>query len=83
MYLKEEIQAESLVRSLPGFARCLPVAVVFHGQVLSVAGLARDAGMARTTVEGYLADRPQRAEDGIDVLPVATFLAALDERRLW
>jgi predicted AAA+ superfamily ATPase len=61
MYLKEEIQAESLVRNLPGFARFLPVAAVFHGQVLSVAGLARDAGVARTTVEGYLgilADTP-------------------------
>jgi hypothetical protein len=43
MYLKEEIQAESLVRNLPGFARFLPVA-----------GLARDAGVARTTVDGYL-----------------------------
>ncbi|MEI8368470.1 MAG: hypothetical protein WCJ31_08540 [Planctomycetia bacterium] len=28
-------------------------------------------------------DRPQRTEDGIDVLPVAAFLAALDDRRLW
>ena len=54
MYLKEEIQAESLVRNLPGFARFLPVAAVFHGQVLSVAGLARDAGVARTTVDGYI-----------------------------
>ena len=52
--LKQEIQAEALVRNLPGFARFLPVAGVFHGQVLSVAGLARDAGVARTTVEGYL-----------------------------
>jgi uncharacterized protein len=54
MYLKEEIQAEALVRNLPGFARFLPVAALFHGQVLSVAGLARDAGVARTTVSGYL-----------------------------
>ena len=30
------------------------MAAVFHGQVLSVAGLARDAGVARTTVAGYL-----------------------------
>jgi hypothetical protein len=28
-------------------------------------------------------DRPQRTEDGIDVLSVAAFLAALDDRRLW
>jgi len=54
LYLKEEIQAEALVRNLPGFARFLPVAALFHGQVLRVAGLARDAGVARTTVAGYL-----------------------------
>ena len=38
LYLKEEIQAEALVRNLPGFARFLPVAALFHGQVLNVAG---------------------------------------------
>ena len=54
LYLKEEIQAEALVRNLPGFARFLPVAALFHGQVLNVAGLARDAGVARTTIAGYL-----------------------------
>jgi predicted AAA+ superfamily ATPase len=54
LYLKEEIQAEALVRNLPGFARFLPIAALFHGQVLSVASLARDAEVARTTVSGYL-----------------------------
>ena len=54
MYLKQEIQAEALVRNLPGFSRFLPVASLFHGQVLNVTGLARDAGVARTTVTGYL-----------------------------
>lgn len=54
LYLKQEIQAEALVRNLPGFARFLPIAALFHGQVLNVAGLARDAGVARTTVAGYL-----------------------------
>ena len=54
LYLKQEIQAEALVRNLPGFARFLPISALFHGQVLSVAGLARDAGVARTTVAGYL-----------------------------
>lgn len=54
LYLREEIQAEALVRNLPGFARFLPVAALFHGQVLNAAGLARDAGVARTTVAGYL-----------------------------
>lgn len=54
LYLREEIKGEALVRNLPGFARFLPVAGLFHGQILNVAGLARDAGVARTTVEGYL-----------------------------
>ncbi len=54
LYLREEIQAEALVRNLPGFARFLPIAALFHAQVVNVAGLARDAGVARTTVSGYL-----------------------------
>jgi len=53
-YLKQEIQAEALVRNLPGFARFLPVAALFHGQTLNVAGLARDAGVSRSTIQGYL-----------------------------
>lgn len=53
-YLREEIRAEALVRNLPGFVRFLPVAALFHGQVINVAGIARDTGTARTTVEGYL-----------------------------
>src|SRR5579875_356961 len=54
LYVKEEIRAEALVRNLPGFLRFLPLAALFHGQVINVAGLARDAATARTTVEGYL-----------------------------
>jgi uncharacterized protein len=53
-YLKEEIQAEALVRNLPGFARFLPVAALFHGQTINVTTIARDTGVARTTVSGYL-----------------------------
>lgn len=54
LYLKEEIQAEALVRNLPGFARFLPVAALFHAQVVNVEGIGRDCGVARSTVEGYL-----------------------------
>lgn len=54
LYLKEEVQAEALVRNLPGFARFLPVAALFHGEVVNTAGIARDTGVARTTVAGYL-----------------------------
>jgi predicted AAA+ superfamily ATPase len=54
LYLKEEIQAEALVRNLPGFARFLPVAALFHGQTVNITNIAREAGVARTTVAGYL-----------------------------
>ena len=54
LYIREEIRAEALVRNLPGFLRFLPVAALFHGQVINVSGLARDAATARTTIEGYL-----------------------------
>ncbi len=54
LYLKQEVQAEALVRNLPGFARFLPIAALFHGQVLNTSALARDAGVARNTVQGYL-----------------------------
>jgi len=54
LYLKEEIQAEALVRNLAGFARFLPLAALFHGQTVNVTNIAREAGVARTTVAGYL-----------------------------
>ncbi|MCP5102730.1 MAG: ATP-binding protein [bacterium] len=54
MYLKEEIQAEALVRNLPGFIRFLPVAALLHGQNLNISGAARDTGVARTTLNGYI-----------------------------
>jgi len=54
LYLREEIQAEALVGHLPGFARFLPIAALFHAQTLNIATLGRDAQAARTTVAGYL-----------------------------
>ncbi len=54
LYLKEEIQAEALVRNLPGFARFLPIAALMHGKNINVSNIARESGVARTTVTGYL-----------------------------
>ncbi len=54
LYLREEIRAEAAVRNLSGFVRFLPVAAVMHGQTVNAASVARDAGIARTTVNGYL-----------------------------
>jgi predicted AAA+ superfamily ATPase len=53
-YLREEIRAEALVRNLSGFVRFLPVAALLHGQVVNVSGIGRDAGVSRTTINGYL-----------------------------
>ena len=54
LYLREEIRAEAAVRNLAGFVRFLPVAALMHAQQLNAASIARDAGVARATVEGYL-----------------------------
>ena len=52
-YLREEIQQESLIRDLPSFSRFLEVAALANAQVTSVASIARDAGVARPTVQRY------------------------------
>ncbi len=54
LYLREEVRAEGLVRNLPGFARFLPIAALYHGQVVNISGIARECGVARTTVQGFL-----------------------------
>ena len=52
-YLTQEIRAEALVRSLETFTRFLEVAALANAQVTNVASLARDAAVARPTVQGY------------------------------
>jgi predicted AAA+ superfamily ATPase len=52
-YLTQEIRAEALVRSLDSFTRFLEVAALANAQVTGVASLARDAAVARPTVQGY------------------------------
>jgi uncharacterized protein len=52
-YLREEIQQEALVKRLDSFARFLQVAALMNGQIVNVAGIARDAAVARPTVQGY------------------------------
>jgi predicted AAA+ superfamily ATPase len=76
LYFKEEIQAEALVRNLPGFARFLPVAALFHGQILNISSVARDAGVSRTTVNGYL----QILEDTLMAFRLSAFEGKLRVR---
>lgn len=52
-YLAQEIRAEALVRRLDSFVRFLEVAALANAQVTNVAGLARDAAIARPTVQGH------------------------------
>jgi predicted AAA+ superfamily ATPase len=52
-YLQEEIKGEALTRNIGGFARFLEVAARQNAQVTNVANIARDAQVARLTVQGY------------------------------
>lgn len=53
LYLREEIQQEALVRNLDSFYRFLTVAALVNGQMLNISNIAREVGVARSTVQGY------------------------------
>lgn len=52
-YLKEEIMAESLVRSLPVFQRFLEVAALSNAQPVNFSSIAREVGLSSAGVRGY------------------------------
>jgi len=52
-YLKEELQAEGLIRNVQPFVRFLSVAGQLNGQMLNGQNIARDAAVARSTVDNY------------------------------
>lgn len=54
LYLREEVQAEALVRDVGAFARFLEAISFSHGSVLNLAQVARECQVGRKTVEGYL-----------------------------
>lgn len=53
-YSQEEIQAEGLVRNLGNFFRFLAAISFSHASVLNVSNVARECGVERKTVEGYI-----------------------------
>lgn len=53
-YLKEEIQQESLVRSLPSYLKFLVHFALRNGQVINLQNLSQEIGIPRTTISGYL-----------------------------
>jgi predicted AAA+ superfamily ATPase len=54
LYLKEEIQAEGLVRNVGDFARFLEVISFSHGSVLNLNNICSECNVSRSTVSNYL-----------------------------
>lgn len=52
-YLREEVLAEGIARSLPSFQRFLEVAALSNGQILNYAGIGREVGVAANTVRSW------------------------------
>jgi predicted AAA+ superfamily ATPase len=52
-YLREEIQAEAVVRNLGSFGRFLDVAAAQCGDILNYTAIGRDAALATRTVQEY------------------------------
>lgn len=52
-YLKEEIQAEQLVRNMEPFRKFLPVAALSHGRPLNYAKIGRESAVDPKSVERY------------------------------
>lgn len=52
-YIREEIQQEALVQDLASFSRFLEVAAIMNAQAVNTSNIARDAGVARPTVQRY------------------------------
>ncbi|MES2273290.1 MAG: AAA family ATPase [Chlamydiota bacterium] len=54
LYLKEEVQAEGLVRQIGDFSRFLEIASFFHGSIWTSTDISRESGVKRATVDNYL-----------------------------
>jgi len=53
-YLREEIQAQALVRNLGGFSRLLDLMAASSGHILNVQALCRQAGLGYETTRRYI-----------------------------
>ena len=54
LYVKEEVQAEGLVRNIGGFSRFLEAVSFSHASLLNVSNVARECEIERKVVEGYV-----------------------------
>src|SRR3990167_10845667 len=53
-YLKEEVQAEGIVRNIGNFARFLEVMSFSHGMQLNTSHIARECSVSRSTTDDYV-----------------------------
>jgi predicted AAA+ superfamily ATPase len=53
LYLKEEIQAEALVRNLPSFSRFLKLAALASSEQINYSNIANDVGLSAKTIRDY------------------------------
>lgn len=54
IYLKEEVQAEGIVRNVGDFARFLEAISFSHGSMINCSNIARECQIARKTIDSYL-----------------------------
>ena len=54
LYVREEVQAEGLVRNVGAFSRFLEAASLSHAAVLNVSNLARECQVERKVADGYV-----------------------------
>lgn len=54
LYLREEVQMESLVRNIGNFTRFLEAVSFSHASVLNITNIARECQVERKVVEGYI-----------------------------
>lgn len=78
LYLREEIQAEGLVRQIGDFSRFLEVASFSQGCLWTTADISRESGVKRSTVDNYL----QILEDLFLAFSLPVFSRRRTKRRL-
>jgi len=54
-HIREEIRQEGLLRNVPPFMRFMSIAGQLNGQVVNMQNVARDSGVAHSTVDTYFA----------------------------
>ena len=54
LYMQQEVYQEALVRNIGDFARFLEAVSFSHGSVMNISNVARDCGVGRKTVEGFV-----------------------------